>query len=91
MCAGSAVAALLLWELQQHLVRLRPIASAFRSADARCKGALGLAHFRDFCAHLNKAMSDEEVQVLFYEELKGQGDHEQVTFTAICRVLLPAM
>jgi len=88
--AGSAVAALLLWELQQHLAHLKPIAAAFKAADARCQGVLGLAGFRVFCRHLNQAMSDEEVQLLFYEELRGK-QHDQVTFTVICRVLLPAM
>jgi hypothetical protein len=88
--AGSAVAALLLWELDQQLQHLRPIAVAFRAADARCQGVLNLAQFQAFCRCLNPAMSNEEVQVLFTQELRMQG-HEQVTFSAICRALLPAM
>ena len=87
--AGSAVAALLLWELLQQLLRLKPIADAFRAADTRCQGVLALPQFLHFCRRLNQAMSDDEVQVLFYEEL--QGGREQVTFTDICRALLPAL
>lgn len=90
MRAGSAVAALLLWELQQQLLHLKPIADAFRAADRRRQGVLELPAFRGFCRYLNEAMSDEEVQVLFFEELNAR-DREGVTFTAICRALLPAM
>jgi hypothetical protein len=88
--AGSAVAALLLWELDQQLQHLRPIADAFRAADVRCCGVLNLTQFQAFCRCLNAAMSVEEVQLLFTQELRVQG-HEQVTFSAICRALLPAM
>lgn len=88
--AGSAVAALLLWELDQHLQHLKPLADAFRTADVRCRGVLGLDQFRVFCRHLNDAMSDEEVQLLWCDELRA-AQHGHVTFTAICRKLLPAM
>lgn len=90
MRAGSAVAALLLWELDQQLQHLKPIADAFRTADVSCQGVLGLENFKVFCRRLNQAMSDEEIQVLFYHEMRAQ-QHEQVTFSAICRALLPAM
>jgi hypothetical protein len=88
--AGSAVAALLLWELAQQLQHLKPLADAFRAADVRSQGVLGLVQFTVFCKRLNQSMSQQEVQALFDEELRAQG-HEQVTFSAICRALLPAM
>lgn len=85
------MAALLLWELTQQLLHLKPIADAFRAADSRCQGVLDLPQFRGFCRRLNQAMSDDdEVQVLYFETLRAQ-DQEGVTFTAICRALLPAM
>jgi hypothetical protein len=88
--AGSAVDALLLWEMDQHLQHLKPLADAFRTADVRCRGVLGLEQFRVFCRRLNDAMSDEEVLLLWCDELRAT-QHGQVTFTAICRKLLPAM
>lgn len=85
------MAALLLWELTQQLLHLKPIADAFRAADSRSQGVLDLPQFRGFCRRLNQAMSDDdEVQVLYFETLRAQ-DQEGVTFTAICRALLPAM
>jgi Ca2+-binding EF-hand superfamily protein len=76
--------------LAQQLQHLKPIAEAFRAADIRSQGVLGLEQFTVFCMRLNASMSQEEVQALFDEELRAQG-HKQVTFSAICRALLPAM
>lgn len=84
------MSALLLWELQQHAARLQPIAEAFRVADSQGRGLLSLATFRRFCAQLNEAMPDEEVCVLYKEELDRQGA-DRVSFSTICRCLLPAM
>lgn len=88
--AGGVVAALLLWELQQTVSHLQPLAEAFATADAAGTGVLSFEGFRLFCAQLNEAMRDEEVQVLFEEELDFAG-HGHVTFTAVCQALLPAM
>ncbi|KAF8068394.1 hypothetical protein HT031_002083 [Scenedesmus sp. PABB004] len=88
--AGCAVAALLLWELRRHAERLAPIAEAFRAADGRRRGALDLPSFRQFCAALNEGMTPDEVAVLFSEELDAAG-HGAVGFSAIARVLLPAL
>lgn len=90
MRAGSAVAALLLWELRQSVTHLKPVADAFRAGDAAGQGVLGLPGFRVFCAHLNPVMTEDEVGALFYEVQMGQ-QHDQVTFSAICRALLPAL
>lgn len=88
--ACSVVAALLLWTLQQQLAQCQPLAAAFKAADKAGRSVLGLQEFRVFCGHLNGALSQEEVAVLWQEELDVQG-HGQVTFSAVCRALLPAM
>jgi Ca2+-binding EF-hand superfamily protein len=88
--AGGVVAALLLWELQQQLDHLQPLARAFRAADASGSGALGLREFRVFAARLNDGLTAHEVDVLFAQELDSQG-HGYVTFSSVCAALLPSL
>ncbi|WIA10612.1 hypothetical protein OEZ85_010794 [Tetradesmus obliquus] len=86
---ASVVAALLLWELQQHVSRLETTVEAFRSADQRRCGTLDGSQFRVFCQQLNDAMSDEEVTLL-WQELDKQGTGS-ITFSTLCACLLPVM
>eukprot|EP00882_Tetradesmus_deserticola_P032896 GHRQ01037536.1.p2 GENE.GHRQ01037536.1~~GHRQ01037536.1.p2 ORF type:complete len:178 (+),score=84.69 GHRQ01037536.1:282-815(+) len=88
-CAGSVVDAVLQCMLQQHVGRLETTVEAFRAADQRRRGALGINQFRIFCQHLNDAMSDEEVMLL-WQELDKQHTGS-VTFSGICACLLPVM
>jgi Ca2+-binding EF-hand superfamily protein len=83
------VAALLLWELQQHVVRLETTVEAFRAADERRCGTLDVSQFKVFCQQLNDAMSEEEVMLL-WQELDKQGTGS-ITFSTLCACLLPVM
>jgi hypothetical protein len=85
--AGSAVAALLLWELRQQLQQLRPLAAAFRAADGCGQGLLTLSQFAVFCRQLSPAMTVQEVQLLFSRQLHGR-QQECVGFSDACRALL---
>ncbi|KAF6259430.1 hypothetical protein COO60DRAFT_1513298 [Scenedesmus sp. NREL 46B-D3] len=69
--------------------RLETTVEAFRAADQRRCGTLGLDQFKVFCQQLNDAMSDEEV-LLLWQELDKQHTGS-VTFSTICACLLPVM
>jgi Ca2+-binding EF-hand superfamily protein len=87
--ADDVLAALLLWELQQHVGRLETTVEAFKAADQRRSGTLDIHRFRVFCQQLNDAMSEEEV-LLLWQELDKQGAGS-ITFSTLCACLLPVM
>lgn len=87
---ACVVEALLLWELHQQLSCLTSVVEAFKLADVADRGLLDLQQFQLFCRELNDTMTESEVETLFVDEL-DKHSAQLVTFSTICRCLLPAM